>query len=141
MEILILKNNDIYARTSAEEGTAADYKMVIVENVPEYPKEKPNTGKYWELVYREGVLSWEEKDRPLTAEERLALVEAEVDAIKREWKVGEAVNVGDRRYYMGVLVHLLTGTHNAGRLDTGHCSGTLAERIKRGHLWWTRHTA
>lgn len=102
MEILILKNNEIYARTSAEEGTAADYKMAIVENVPEYPKEKPGKGKYWELVYTDGVLSWEEKDRPLTAEERLALVEAEVDAIKHEWKVGEAVKVGDRRYYMGV---------------------------------------
>ena len=101
MEILILKNNEIYARATAEEGTAADYTMVIVENVPEYPKENPNTGKYWELVYREGVLSWEEKDRPLTAEERLALVEAEVEAIKHEWKVGEVVEVGDRRYYMG----------------------------------------
>lgn len=101
MEILILKNNEIYARATAEEGTAADYTMVIAEDVPEYPKKNPNTGKYWELVYREGVLSWEEKDRPLTAEERLELVEAEVDAIKHEWKVGEAVNVGDRRYYMG----------------------------------------
>ena len=102
MEILILKNNEIYARATAEEGTASDYTMVVVEDVPEYPKENPNTGKYWELVYREGVLSWEEKDRPLTAEERLALVEAEVEAIKHEWKVGEAVKVGDRRYYMGV---------------------------------------
>lgn len=102
MEILILKNNEIYARATAEEGTAADYTMVIVEDVPEYPKEKPNTGKYWELVYREGVLSWEEKDRPLTAEERLEVIEAEVEAIKHEWKVGEMVEVGDRRYYNGV---------------------------------------
>lgn len=102
MEILILKNNEIYARTSAEEGTAADYKMVIVENVPEYPKEKPGNGKYWELVYTDGVLSWELKDRPLTAEERLEVIEAEVEAIKHEWKVGETVEVGDRRYYNGV---------------------------------------
>lgn len=101
MEILILKHGEIYARATAEEGTAADYTMVIVENVPEYPKEKPGKGKNWELVYREGALSWEEKDRPLTAEERLELIEAEVEAIKNEWKVGEAVEIGDRRYYMG----------------------------------------
>lgn len=102
MEILILKNNEIFARTSADEGTAADYEMVIVESVPEYPTAKTGKGKYWELVYTDGVLSWELKDRPLTAEERLEVVEAEVEAIKNEWKVGETVNVGDRRYYMGV---------------------------------------
>lgn len=101
MEILILKNNEIFARTSAEDGTAEDYTMVIMDSVPEYPKEKPSKGKKWELVYTDGVLSWELKDRALTAEERLEIVEAEVEAIKHEWKAGEAVEVGDRRYYMG----------------------------------------
>lgn len=106
MEILILKNNEIYARATAEEGTAADYEMVIVENVPEYPKEKPGKGKYWELVYTDGVLSWEEKDRPLTAEERIEQVENRMNALEypefvQPTGAHDCYNTGDKFTYNG----------------------------------------
>lgn len=81
MEILILKNGEIFARASAEEGSlSSDYEMVIMEEVPAYPTERPEKGKTWELVYNEGVLSWELKDRPLTTEERVEELEAKLMA-------------------------------------------------------------
>lgn len=76
MEILILKNNEIFARTSDNEYSQEDnFRIELIEDLPEYPGEAPK-GKYWELAYNDGNIEWILKDRPLTAEERIAELEA-----------------------------------------------------------------
>ena len=102
MELLILKNGTIFARAVAEENGAFELVVVPDEDVPAYPTVKPAIGYEWELEYYNGILSWVEKERPLTTEERLEKLQQDVEQIKLEWKVGEAVKVGDRRYYNGV---------------------------------------
>ena len=102
MELLILKDGALFARATAE--TYGKYTLVTIPDneMPVYPTEKPIKGTYWDLDYTDGVLQWVMKERPLTTEERLEQLQQDVDAIKNEWKVGESVNVGDRRYYNGV---------------------------------------
>lgn len=102
MELLILKNGTIFARTVAEENGVFELVVVPDEDVPAYPTAKPTNGYEWELEYYNGILRWVEKERPLTTEERLEKLQQDVEQIKHEWKVGEAVKVGDRRYYNGV---------------------------------------
>ena len=76
MEILILKNDEIFARSSDNEYSQEDeFRLELVENIPEFPGEAPK-GKYWELIYNGGDLEWILKDRPLTQEERIAELEA-----------------------------------------------------------------
>ncbi len=95
MELVILKDNKIFARATADEGTMTDYRMEVFETVPEYPSEKPPKGKRWELEYDNGELIWVLADRPLTIEERMD----ELEQKEFEWRAGEAVKVGYRRYY------------------------------------------
>lgn len=99
MELLILRNGNIFARATAEGGTMNEYSFVAVDNLPAYPTESPGKGKKWELTYDKGICSWVLADRPFTAEERLEVIENEVNEIKLGWKAGESVVVGDRRYY------------------------------------------
>lgn len=101
MEILVLKDGKVFSRFK---GDNAEYTLVTFpkEEVPEYPAEPAGVGKTWELDYVDGALVWVAQDRPLTTEERLAQLQQDVDAIKHEWKPGEAVVVGDRRYYGGI---------------------------------------
>ena len=82
MEIIILKNNKIFARTVPADGTPEDYSMVFFDEIPEYPSEEPGTGKNWELAYTDGALSWEQVDRPLSTQERLEALESELAATK-----------------------------------------------------------
>lgn len=101
MEILILKDGEIFARTTGDDDYSYSMVTVADSDVPEYPAEKPSKGKYYELSYIDGNLQWVEKDRPLSTEERLEQLQEDVNAIKNEWKVGESAVVGDRRYYNG----------------------------------------
>lgn len=102
MELIITKNGHIYARANDATATAEDsFTLELVAAVPEYPAEGAGRGKAWELDYVDGALQWVAKDRPLTQEERLEKVEADMDALKNTWKAGETVQTGDRRYYDG----------------------------------------
>lgn len=61
------------------------------------PTENAGVGKDW--VLNERTCEYELIDRPLTADERISIVEDEIAQQKYPWKANEAVNVGDRRYY------------------------------------------
>lgn len=102
MELIITKNGHVYARANDATATAKDsFTLELVAAVPEYPAEDAGRGKAWELDYVDGVLQWVAIDRPLTQEERLDKVEADMDALQHPWTVGETVKAGDRRYYKG----------------------------------------
>lgn len=101
MELIIVKNGHVYARATDDNATETDvFALNLVNDMPEYPAEPAGTGKEWSLDYVDGILTWIKVDRPLTQEERLEKVEEEIAETKYAWKVGEAVKVGDRRYYI-----------------------------------------
>ena len=101
MEILVLKDGEVFAHFGGDDAT---YTLVTIPQaeVPAVPKDTAGVGKQWELDYTDGVLQWVAQERPLTTEERLEQLQQDVEAIKHEWKAGEAVVIGDRRYYNGV---------------------------------------
>lgn len=102
MELIITKNGHIHARATDAEAAESDvYALQTVQDVPEYPGTAAGRGKAWELDYVDGALQWVAIDRPLTQEERLEKVEADMDALQHPWTVGETVQAGDRRYYKG----------------------------------------
>lgn len=102
MELIITKNGHVYARATDTEAAESDvYALQTVQDVPEYPGTAAGRGKAWELDYVDGVLQWVAIDRPLTQEERLDKVEADMEALQHPWTVGETVQAGDRRYYKG----------------------------------------
>lgn len=101
MELIITKNEHIFARATDAEATEQDtfgLNIVNEEDIPAYPG-TPVKGKEWKLDYVDGVLTWVLVDRPLTQEERLEVVEKEMEQQKNLWRVGEPVEVGDRRFY------------------------------------------
>lgn len=72
MEILIVKNGHVLARTNDDNYTDADtFTLKLEKNIPEYPTEEAPVGKYWDLDYVEGELQWVLFDRALTPEEQL----------------------------------------------------------------------
>ena len=81
MDLLILKNGEIFSRLVVE-NDGADYSFAVLTDVPAMPTTPAGKGKYWELDYVDGVLAWTAKDRPLTAEERMAMVEDRLNAIE-----------------------------------------------------------
>ena len=104
MELIIIKDGHVYARARDEDNTASTYSLIIVQDseMPEYPSFSAGAGKYYDLDYVDGMLSWIAKDRPLTTEERIEQLASDVETIKLAWKAGEAVKVGDRRYYNSI---------------------------------------
>ena len=109
-EILILKNGSMIARTTDSTATAEDvFSLQMVDAAPEYPTESPGRGKTWQLQYDEETqtLVWVATARPLSAEERLDSLEGQMQQITLAWVAGEAVAVGDRRYYKGVWYECL----------------------------------
>ena len=109
-EILILKNGSMIARTTDSTATAEDvFSLQMVDAAPEYPTESPGRGKTWQLQYDEETqtLAWVATARPLSAEERLDSLEGQMQQITLAWVAGEAVAVGDRRYYKGVWYECL----------------------------------
>ena len=109
-EILILKNGSMIARTTDSTATAEDvFSLQMVDAAPEYPTESPGRGKTWQLQYDEETqtLAWVATARPLSAEERLDSLEGQMQQITLAWVAGEAVAVGDKRYYKGVWYECL----------------------------------
>ena len=108
MEVLVLKNGKVDVRITMADDKA-EYTLVTFseDEIPAYPSEAPLRGTEWVLEYDNGNLAWVMEERPLTTEERLEQLQQDVEAIKHEWKVGEAVNIGDRRYYNGVWYECL----------------------------------
>ena len=117
MEILILKNGEVFARAT-DVDTAAEYSLMTVadEDMPVYPETSAGRGKTYELGFDDsGALKWVIKDRELTQSEKLEVVTEELDTYKYAWKAGEPVVVGDRRYYDGKwYVCLQSHTTQAG---------------------------
>ena len=110
MEIFIVKNGHIYARTSGEAG---EYTLATADTLPEYPTEDAGRGYMWALDYVDGALAWVKTERPLTQSEQIEEMEEELEEAK-PWKAGEHVLVGDRRFYSGVwYVCLQTHTTQA----------------------------
>lgn len=100
MELIITKNGHIFARATDVDTVATDvYALRLEQTVPAYPEISAGVGKQWELDYDGDTLVWVAKDRPLSSEERLEKVEEEIKEQKYAWKSGEAVNVGDLRFY------------------------------------------
>ena len=109
-EILILKNGNMIARTTDSTATAEDvFSVQVLDAAPEYPTESPGRGKTWQLQYdaETQTVAWVAVARPLSAEERLDSLEGQMQQITLAWVAGEAVAVGDRRYYKGVWYECL----------------------------------
>ena len=135
MELIITKNNHIYARATDENMLPDDiYELKTVETLPDYPIEKAGKGKYWELDYVDNALTWVLKDRPLTTEERMAQLESDMETIKYEWRAGEVVvginNDGvprSRRFFNGVW-YLCIQSHTTQADWTPDTATSLWER-------------
>ena len=94
MELVILKNGEIFTRTIVQNDDS-EYTFEVLNDAPSMPITPPDVGKEWTVAFIDGVLTWVQTDRPLTIEERMNAVEEKQNA----WKPDEVVNVGDRRYY------------------------------------------
>ena len=104
-EIIITKIGTMIARTTDASATAEDvFAAQVVDTAPEYPAASPGRGKTWQLQYdaETQTLAWVATSRPLSADERLDTLEGQVAQITLAWVAGEAVIVGDKRYYNGV---------------------------------------
>ena len=85
MELIIKKNGHVFARShdiDALESDVFELDLIADANMPAYPTDSAGKGKYWDLDYVDSVLTWIAKDRPLTSEERVAALEAELQATK-----------------------------------------------------------
>ena len=96
MHIFIIRNGHIVARTE-EEGQAAEYSIMTAETLPEYPQD----GKEYELDLVAGEPSWIEHPHTPTLQEQIDALNERMDEQQYAWRSGEAVKVGDRRYYNG----------------------------------------
>ena len=83
MELIIIKDGHVFARARDEDGEGT-YTLATVQDadMPEYPSASAGVGKYYELDYVDGALAWVTKDRPLTAEERVQVVEDRLNAME-----------------------------------------------------------
>lgn len=83
MELIIVRDGHIFARAtdSSTEQHSYELRTVASADMPAYPSDGPGKGKYYELDYVEGVLQWITKDRPLTTEERIEAMQAQLDEI------------------------------------------------------------
>lgn len=96
MYILIIKDNQIYARTEGD-GAAEDYSLMTVDAVPEYP----NDGEIYDLALVNGEVVWQLVPSLPSLQDQIDEIREELDQQKYAWKAGETVAVGDRRYYNG----------------------------------------
>lgn len=71
MELIILKNGiEVIARTE-DYSENAEYSLLTVESLPEFPEEAPGAGHFWQLALSNGELVWTLGDRPLTDAEKV----------------------------------------------------------------------
>ena len=96
MYIFIIKDNQIYARTEGD-GAAEDYSLMTTDTVPEYP----NDGEVYDLALVNGEVVWQLVPHLPSLQDQIDEIREELDQQKYAWKAGEAVVVGDRRYYNG----------------------------------------
>ena len=96
MHLLIIKNRHILA-WSEDEGSAEEYSLMTLETIPDYPQD----GKEYELDLVAGEPSWIERPHTPTLQEQIDALNERMDEQQYAWKQGEAVKVGDRRYYNG----------------------------------------
>lgn len=83
MELIIIKDGHVFARATDDDGDGTYTLATVQDNdMPEYPSASAGAGKYYELDYVDGVLTWITKDRPLTAEERVRVVEDRLNAME-----------------------------------------------------------
>lgn len=101
-ELIITKNGEMIARTTAEATEEDVFAVVKFDSIPEYPTESAGAGMFWGLEYKDNALSWIAKARPLNQNERLTQLENQMNEVKFAWVVGEAVKIGDKRFYSGV---------------------------------------
>ena len=104
MEILILKNGEVFARTSDNDAAGAEYTVALVpdDEVPIYPEEPAGRGKTYELQFVDGVLEWVLVDRELTQDERIEVLEEELDTYKYPaWvqPTGARVSHNDKKWF------------------------------------------
>ena len=96
MYIFIIKDNQIYARTEGD-GVAADYSLMTADTVPEYPSD----GEVYDLALVNGEVVWQPVPHLPSLQDQINEIREELDQQKYAWKAGEAVVVGDRRYFSG----------------------------------------
>lgn len=96
MHLLIIKNGHILAWTE-DDGSAQEYSLMTCDTVPEYPQD----GKEYDLDLVDGSPAWIERPHTLTLQEQIDALNERIDKQEYQWKPGEAVKVGDRRYYNG----------------------------------------
>lgn len=97
MYIFIIKDNQIYARTEGD-GTSEDYSLMTVDSVPNYPTD----GEIYDLALVNGEVVWQLVPHLPSLQDQINDIREELDQQKYAWKVGEAVVVGDRRYYNNI---------------------------------------
>lgn len=96
MHLLIIKNRHILA-WSEDEGSAEEYSLMTLETIPDYPQD----GKTYELDLVDGDPAWVVVQTKPTLQEQIDELIERMDKQEYQWKPGEAVKVGDRRYYNG----------------------------------------
>ena len=108
MELLIVKNGHVYARTQIEDDDAALYTLEAVPDadMPDYPTTPAVVGKYYDLDYQDGALAWVCKARPLTTAEKLQQIESRLDemeypAFVQPTGAHDAYSMGDKMTYNG----------------------------------------
>lgn len=85
MELVILKNGHIFARANDPEANESDvYYMAQIpdDSMPEYPADPAPVGYRYALDLVNGSPAWVLHERPLTAEERMQIVESRLDAME-----------------------------------------------------------
>jgi chitodextrinase len=111
MEIIVLRNNVIFARARTEDDDVGTFTVMKVADadIPPYPAEAPCAGKTYELTLDGEALVWTTVDCPLTQDERASVIAALTDAQSLEvvalfdpWTL-KAYAVGDKVRYSDAL--------------------------------------
>ena len=102
MELIIVKNGQVFARARDEAAAESDaFELRQEAQLPPYPAEDAGRGKYWDLDYEGGVLAWVRKDRQYTEEERMQeleerMYEAEFQPFIQPTGAHDAYKKGDK---------------------------------------------
>lgn len=88
MEILILKDGEVIGRARDADNSTSAYTVqtVLSADIPDYPETPAGVGKYYDLGYVDGVLSWVTKSRPLTQQELVSQYEEALNVMGVEVK-------------------------------------------------------
>lgn len=83
MMLFILKDGSVFS-TIVVENDEANYTLLQVadSDIPLYPESEAGRGKSWELQHVDGVLTWTATDRELTKDERIEVLNEELDVYR-----------------------------------------------------------